>query len=107
MKTTMALVLAFVMLVAGACFGYYFGALHGKRNARSISATAEPVPTTGGVPIGKFQIVPGEYLYTSGNTGTTQHGMFRINTETGEAGLYREFVDEKGKLQMFWTQIDQ
>lgn len=56
--------------------------------------------------IGKFQVVQGEYVYTAGNSGSTQHGVFRINTETGESELFREFLDDKGTLKLFWDKIE-
>jgi hypothetical protein len=101
MKTIIAVSLAAVLLVAGSSVGYYVGLTRAKRQYANSSAGAVVTPT-----LGKFQIVPGEYIYTSGNSGTTQHGVFRINTETGESELFREFVDDKGILKLFWDKVE-
>jgi hypothetical protein len=107
MKTITAVLLAFVMLAVGGCIGFYFGAARTKRSALTLAAGSTPTASVVAPAVGKFQIVPGEYVHTSGNTGTVQRGVFRINTETGEASLYQDFVDTNGKLQMFWGSVDE
>jgi hypothetical protein len=106
MKTTITLVLALVMLAVGGCIGFYFGAARAKRPTRAITATTMPTATVATAGIGKFQIVSGEYIYAVGERGTPQHGVFRVNTETGEAELFREFIDDKGALKLFWDHIE-
>jgi hypothetical protein len=75
-----------------------FAARYGE-GVNGLTWSIDPLPT--------FQIVPGEYVFTSGSSGTTQHAMFRISTETGGAALYTSFVDTNRKLQMFWGEIDE
>ena len=106
MKTTMALVLAFVMLAVGGCIGFYFGATQAGRSALALATTSTPVAGVTASGVGKFQIVSGEYLYNSGNSGSPRRGVFKVNTETGESELFREFVDDKGGLKLFWDKIE-
>jgi hypothetical protein len=106
MKTTIAALLAIVMLAVGGCIGFYFGLGHTKRPASTIAATTVPTASAAASGIGKFLIVSGEYIYAVGEKGTPQRGVFRINTETGESELFREFVDDKGALKLFWDHIE-
>jgi len=106
MKTTITALLAFVLLAVGGCIGFYFGATHAKRSTLAVATPGTPATSIAPSGTGKFQIVPGEYIFTSGDRGTTQHGMFRINTETGETELFREYIDSSGKLKPFWDRIE-
>lgn len=110
MKTTRTVLLAFVIAVTGGCIGAYLGLTYPRNHTAPIQANATRPATasaTDAPAIGKFQIVPGEYVFDSGKAQTITRGTFRINTETGEASLYEYFTDANGKLQMFWNQIDE
>jgi len=105
MKTTLAALLALVMLALGGTLGFYFGTVRAKRFLPTTSGTSTTLAVAPFV--GKFQIVSGEYIFHSGQSETKENGVFRINTETGEASAYVQLVDANGKLQTYWNPIEQ
>ncbi len=59
--------------------------------------------------IGRFQIVPADYLIVLSASGRAQstvtHGVFRINTETGETWLFDIVIDGQNKLHELWSKV--
>lgn len=101
MRTIVAILLIVSALIVGGCAGGYFGVLYARRNA----ASALPSVTTPNVEApSKFQIVPSEYVFETRDTQVKEHGIFRINTQTGETSLFVYMMDSKG-LQMYWSEI--
>jgi hypothetical protein len=106
MKTIIAIALGFVLLAVGGCTGFYFGAARAKRLALAVEAGNAPVESAIPATVGKFQIVTGEYIFHSGSEDK-EKGVFRVNTETGETFLYVQLVDANGKLETYWSPIEQ
>ena len=66
-------------------------------------------PSTSSSPAGKFQLVAGSFTAYNLKDGnhTTEPGMFKVDTSTGESWCYVTGVDAQGKLLNYWHKIDQ
>ena len=106
MKTIISIVVGFALLAVGGCTGFYFGAAHAKRLALAVEARNAPVESAVPASVGKFQIVTGEYISHSGSEDK-EKAVFRVNTETGETFMYIQLVNANGKLETYWSPIDQ
>src|SRR5229473_296767 len=58
--------------------------------------------------VGRFQLHEFDYVATALDSGASgkQHGIFRIDTATGDVWLYITGIDKGGKLVSFWSKID-
>jgi hypothetical protein len=83
LTSTRFVVLAMFLLVV-------YIALHGQDQA--------PVPGS----VGRYQLVPGEYVAINGSTGIAEKGVFRIDTTTGRVWKFQTGLGPDRRVFREW-----
>jgi hypothetical protein len=105
MKTVTVVLIA---VLAGACLGGYAGFRYAQSKGPTVSKDNHP---NVGESSGRFQLIPGEYVWEGMDkeghvTQTKEHGVFRIDTQTGDTSLFTYTSGPEG-LRMYWAPMTQ
>ncbi len=56
-------------------------------------------------PVGRFQLVTGQYVLSFNDSTSTVHGLFRIDTATGETKQFLAGTSKDGSTYAIWGPI--